>query len=454
MRTILLICYLFCGIYLGNAKAQHLGLSKDKRYLIDTTTGKPIFLTGEAAWSLIAQVNDADTLTYLKNRAAKGYNAIIVNLIEHHYADTVCAKGRGNNAGVCPFTGAAFSTPNEAYFSHADYVIQQAQKLGITVFLYPTYSGYECIAEGWCEDIREASETTMANWGKYVGNRYKAYPNIVWVIGGDIDPESYGIKSKLNQVANAIRAVDPNHLMTAHGRPAEAALDIWSGYPWLDINTEYIESTITADMAAAQYKRRDFLPFYLTEDYYEGEYATTPKQLRSESYSAVLSGAYLGAFFGNNPIWCFHEAFKGNLVCNDKTWQSQLESEGSIGHSWFGKFFRSRSHWKLVPDLDHTVVTAGYGAGADLVTTSRTNDGQSIISYIPNGSQTTLMVDLTKITDSEERVQVWWFNPSTGHVMNAGRISNQNAHRFTAPDQNDWVLVLDSVSANLAPPAR
>ncbi|MFL6304110.1 MAG: DUF4038 domain-containing protein [Candidatus Sulfotelmatobacter sp.] len=453
-KSLIYLC-LLCLLDLGTAQAQHLALSPDKKYLVNQTTGQPFFITGEAAWSLLVQLNNADALAYLQDRANKGYNAIIVNLIEHEYGDTECSAGRGNNAGDCPFTGAPFATPNEAYFAHADYVIQEAERLGITVFLYPTYSGYECNAEGWCADIQAASVTTMSHWGTYVANRYKSFSNIFWIIGGDIDPGSYGIKDKLNTVAVAIRAADPNHLMSAHGRPAEAALDIWTGFPWLDTNTEYIESTITAPMAFTQYQRRDFLPFYLTEDYYEGEYSTTAKQLRTESYTAVLSGAYLGAFFGNNPIWCFQEKHAAILTCDAKpSWQSQLNSLGSISHSWFGKLFRSREHWKLVPDIKHTVVTAGYGSGADLTTTARTSDGQSILSFIPNGNDTVLTVNMAKITDVGGKARVWWFNPATGAVVDGGKLPNRGMHRFTAPGAQDWVLVLDSAAAQFPPPGR
>jgi hypothetical protein len=123
---------------LSSEPGQFMALSADKTHLINTFTNKPVFITGEAAWSLIAEPSDADVETYLADRAARGFNGIIVNLIEHQYADHAPADFYGD----APFSGASFSTPNEAYFAHADHVISRAAAHGITVFLFPVYLGY------------------------------------------------------------------------------------------------------------------------------------------------------------------------------------------------------------------------------------------------------------------------------------------------------------------------
>ena len=57
-----------------------LRVSGNQRYLIDRHD-VPFLLQGDAAWSLIANVTKEDAATYLKNRHAKGFNAVLVNLI-------------------------------------------------------------------------------------------------------------------------------------------------------------------------------------------------------------------------------------------------------------------------------------------------------------------------------------------------------------------------------------
>jgi len=94
-----------------------------------------VFITGDAAWSLIAQPSDADVDIYLEDRASRGFNAIIVNLIEHQYADHAPADFYGD----APFSGPSFLDSNERYFAHADSVIRRAAGEGISLF--PVYLG-------------------------------------------------------------------------------------------------------------------------------------------------------------------------------------------------------------------------------------------------------------------------------------------------------------------------
>src|SRR5207302_2046424 len=161
-------------------------------------------------WSLIAQGTNADIDFYLTNRQQKGVNAIIVNLLEHKFA----TNAPRNINGDPPFTGANFTTPNETYFAHADYVVSQAAAKGITVFLVPLYLGYQCNDEGWCTSVQAASTADLQSWGTYVGNRYKNFDNIIWVIGGDMDPNSVaGVAAKTDAFAKSLQAADPRHVM-------------------------------------------------------------------------------------------------------------------------------------------------------------------------------------------------------------------------------------------------
>ena len=167
----------------ATAATNPLNISSNGRYLLNSNN-QPVFFSGDAAWSLIAQLSKADADTYLANRQQKGVNLVLVNLI-----DTVFATNAPKNFyGDPPFTGATFATPNEAYFAHADYVINSAAQKGITVLLDPLYLGYACGDEGWCSEVQAASSATIQSWGQYVGNRYNNYDNIIWVIGADTDP--------------------------------------------------------------------------------------------------------------------------------------------------------------------------------------------------------------------------------------------------------------------------
>jgi len=60
---------------------------------------KPFLVLGDSAWSLIAQVGDKEIDQYLDDRAKRGFNSLIVNLIEHKF----CTNVPATRAKIAPF---------------------------------------------------------------------------------------------------------------------------------------------------------------------------------------------------------------------------------------------------------------------------------------------------------------------------------------------------------------
>ena len=450
----------------GMGPGQFIALSADRTHLVNTFTNKPVFITGEAAYDLAVQLSSgSDIDAYLSDRASRGFNLLWVALVDNAFHEP---KGTQNDAlGENPWGGDAdFTNEDPSYWAHVDYIIQRAAAYRITVLAGPVFAGAfgGCPESGgYCPDIKRASDAVMTDYGVFLGSRYKSYPNIVWLIGGDanISKEGSTLYNKLNDLALGIKSADPHHLMVV-----EAVNDKTGGEPswryfgrasWLDVNTIYVtcfcRSFKTHTAQVLLQSRSGYsgghAPFFVVEDWYEGEHSSTPVGLRQEAYQAVLNGAYAGGLFGNNAIWSF------SATCCDtmgRTWQSQLNSPGTMGREYLGRLMRSREHWKMVPDLSHQVVTAGYGLRSTLTTTSRTSDGQTIIAYIPNGSRTTLTVDMSKVTSVSGQANCWWFNPRDGSTTAIGTYANTRSRKFTPPDPNDWVLVIDAADAILAAP--
>ena len=62
-----------------------LHVDSSKRYLVDAA-GKPFLLHGDSAWSLIADLSTADAEQYLEDRRQKGFNTVLVSLLEHKFS--------------------------------------------------------------------------------------------------------------------------------------------------------------------------------------------------------------------------------------------------------------------------------------------------------------------------------------------------------------------------------
>jgi len=420
---------LVCASLAFAAGPYPVRIGPDHRHLVDQS-GAPFLVQGDAPWSLISGLTREEAELYLEHRRSQGFNSLIVNLIEHKF------RGPVNRYGEGPFTTPGdFSTPNKKYFEHADWVIRKAAEKGFQVFLAPIYLGYIGTDEGWIEEVLANGPEKCRGWGRYVGKRYRDFDNLVWLIGGDRNPET--ARAAVDAFVSGIKEFDNRHLFTAHCHPENSALDQFKNDGWLDFNDTYTYG-IVHRMLLADYNRVPPMPFELTESTYEGEHNASAVQIRRQAYWALLCGA-TGQFMGNRPIWLF-----------DPGWQAALDSTGAQDMSRLKALFTSRPWYQLVPDQKHEVVVDGLGEfrGLDYLAAARTEDGGTVIAYLPTARPFT--VDMTKI--SGKAAKAWWFNPRTGKSDAAGEFPTTGKKQFTPPGEGDWVLVLDDASRKAAAP--
>jgi len=280
---------------LADGPAYPLKVSANGRYLVDQR-GVPFLVQGDAPWSLIVGLTREEATQYLEARRAKGFNTLLVNLIEHKF------KGPGNRYGEGPFTRPGdFLAPNEKYFAHADWVIRKAGEMGMQILLAPMYLGYKGSDEGWIEEALANGPGRCREYGRYLGRRYRDFPNILWVMGGDRDPEES--RAEVEALAEGIREYDSQHLFTAHCAPEHSAVEEYPRESWLGLNTTYTYQLVHPKLLQ-DYNRKPVRPFILIESTYEGEHNSTPLQVRRQACWTLLSGA-TGQVMGNRPIWLF-----------------------------------------------------------------------------------------------------------------------------------------------------
>lgn len=442
LLTIILMIGWHIPLSAQNTYVYPIKLSKYNRYLTDQKN-RPFFWLGDAAWSLIAQLSRTDVNYYLDNRAQKGFTVILVNLIEHKFSD----NAPSNYYNQRPFLGKPFITPNKKYFSEADYVIRAAAQRGIIVLLCPLYLGWDFGDEGWGKEVKEASKSDLYKWGQFVGNRYSAYDNIVWCIGGDTDPSIE--RDKIMACVKGISDKDKRHLFTAHNNQDEFAISPWEKEGWIDINNVYSYSKTLYEWYRKAYDKVPLMPYFLIESVYENEHNVMPQYLRSELYQSLLCGG-MGGVFGNCPVWNFGS--NAEKFCALTDWKPELDHPGSINMNYMQRLFRSRPWFLLVPDFNHQVMIKGYGqwGSEHYVTTAYASNGATIISYLP--VQSRVMIDVQKISDRE--AVCWWYNPRSGDAAKIGTFPTSGSLEFIPPSVGDWVLVIDGASRGFAPPGQ
>ena len=121
-----------------------------KRHLVDANGGA-FLLQGDSPWSLFVAATREQVDQYLDDRASRGFNTLLANLIENKFA----SNPPRNAYGDAPFLNGDFAQPNEAYFAHADWVLQRAAAKGFLVLLVPAYAGFGGGSEGVPPDCQQ-----------------------------------------------------------------------------------------------------------------------------------------------------------------------------------------------------------------------------------------------------------------------------------------------------------
>lgn len=399
--------------------------------------GQTFPIVGDTAWSIAVQLTHSQIDTYLDDRQARGFNAILFELIEHYFSSQSPAY-RNAQSSADPFTSMTdFATPNATYWATVDYVVNGAKARGMACFVCPAYLGFGGGSEGWMSEVTAESAGDLQAYGAFLAARY-TQGNIVWVMGGDYAGDSTE-RAKQWNIVTGMRSVRTGDLITGHpARADENAYSKWNGYTGFSLNIIYVPTTNIADDRAAT-AWGQAMPFVLLEGGYEGE-AGTAASIRMASYTSLLSGAR-GAFMGNNPIWGFGEPNSNGGAGAAAALSGSLNTTAAQQMAHFSALVHAYDIGLLEPKTDTSLVTTSLGTSGTTgrICPARASDGSFAMVWTPSSNFTVAMSALTPSS-----VRARWFNPSDGTYSTASGspFSNTGTQAFTAPGER--VLVLDA----------
>src|SRR5215475_7614343 len=202
----------------GATPAYPLHPSANGRYVVDSNN-VPFLIIGDAPHSILAKLNNTDATTYLTDRGNRGFNALWIELLCDSYTFGYGNEGTPHYGkdvnGNDPFTailGNGFydlTTPNEAYWSHVDFIVQTAAANGLQCLFTPLDQG------GWSQTAIFNGTARCTQYGQFLGNRYRNSPNIIWNLGNDFQNwRDQQYEAPILAIVDGIRSTDPNHLIT------------------------------------------------------------------------------------------------------------------------------------------------------------------------------------------------------------------------------------------------
>lgn len=426
------------------------------KYLV-TPWGEPFLMVADSAWDLIVGPTTADAQLYLNDRATRGFNTLIVQVIDIDY--TAHTPASANNAGQVPFTSNNdFATIQSNYFDHALAIVQAAQALGFLVLLVPAYIGSSTLIngnpQGWITPMVNNGVTKCQNYGAYLGTLFANTPNIIWVHGGDNVPTTTGSPSQrdvVNAVATGILSTDvAGRLHSAHWGGREISTDVASlsftvGLDGVDTDQ------VAVECARARTGDNGVRPYTLLEDIYEFEHSSTNATLRAQMHQAMLGGG-CGVMLGVNPVWFFGTPGDGgsgwafNSAGSNVAWKDALASRGTLDAQVARNFYSIRRWTQLTPDSGNTFLTNGASyTGTNFAPAALAFDGTWGAVYVPINES--LTIDKSKLARTSKG---YWLDPTNGATQSLGNFAPSGSQSFSTPGNNnqsdpDWLLVFEAL---------
>lgn len=457
-------------------KTWELKVSENNRFL-QYADGTPFFWLGDTGWLLPQRLDQDESAAYLSRASEAGFNVVQVQVL--NAVPSVNAYGQYSNNPQDPWNFSCFdysskgkenvptsSSPSNpltvSYWDNMDYIIRQAERNDIYIGMVCIWGG---LVKGGSIDVEGAKA-----YGKFLAERYKDFPNIIWIMGGDIQGD---IKPDVwNALAQTIKSIDKKHLMTFHPRGRYTSAKWWAEAEWMDFhmyqsghraygqrmgnkdypipdNTEedcwmYVDSTWTYQPLKPVL---DGEPSY--EDIPMGlHFPDGPRwkahDVRRYAYWDVFAGAF-GHTYGHNAIMqMVKPGVKVAYSSTSKLWYEAQEDEGYQQMKYVKALMLTFPFFERIPD--QKIIAKDNGTRYDRLIATRGRDYLLIYNYTSRD----MIIDLTKISGKNKNV--WWMDASTGNLIFMGKYDNAIT-TFTPPthsvsDIHDGILIAIDATCN------
>ena len=390
-------------------------VSNNGRFFVDQKNN-PFFWLGTTQWQIFREYTLDDVKFTLENIKSKGFSVIQTMLLG------VNGPIHPNVNGEMPWKDNNPASPNEAYFKNVDSVVEIARKNGLVISMTLYHQRFG----------DHMNPKNARPWAKWVAQRYKNMPNIIWSMTPQAKQEYVPI---LRELAAGLQEGDGgSHIIYFKPDPAPYSSSFIHNEGWLAFNSiqTWKDVELIYPMVTNDYNLKPVKPVVMAEGAYEAgtEYGfdVTPLWIRRQAYYSYLAGGHHS--YGHNDSWRVLP-----------TWKKSLDAPGAFQMSILRKIFLDREEWwNLVPDQT-VFANGGQTEGNVLNLAARHKDGKWVLAYL--GSNTTFSINMDKITASN-KVKESWINPLNGETIPIGNFLNKGVQSFTTPDGwEDSLLVLE-----------
>jgi hypothetical protein len=270
---------------------------------------------------------------------------------------------------------------------------------------------------------------------------------VAWLLGGDGCYEKSNLTERFRRMGRAAFGDRHDRLVTLHPCGVTWIGELYRHEEWFDFigyqsghgsAAEHLNWLVLGP-PAVDWSHEPMLPVINLEPNYEGHpsyhinQAFTDYHVRRAAYWSLLVSPTAGVTYGNNPIWVWREepgpAENHPNIGTVQPWPAGLETPGLADMTRLKACFEALNWTALVPAQHLLADQPGLADPNQFVAVAQTHDGRQTVAYLPIGGRIELAVEGSRAR---------WFDPRTGGWSDAPA-----TQPFTAPDDQDWVLVVE-----------
>ena len=391
-------------------------VSANGRYFVDQR-GDAVFWLGTTQWQLLRDYTLDEAKLILDKSKDKGFVFLQVMLMG------VGDGTKTNVYGYKPWIDNNPLTPNEPYFQNVDAVMQAARERNVIISMTLYHQRYR----------KFITLDNARAWAKWLAQRYKGTPNIVWSMTPEAKQEFVPVLRKL--AAGLHEGDGGAHLITFKPDPAPYSSIFIHGEPWLDFDSMQTWKSVEliCPMVTKDYNLNPVKPVLMAEGAYEAgsEYGfdVSPLWIRRQAYYSFLAGAH--HTYEHNDSWRVLP-----------TWKQALDAPDAVQLGILKKVFLDRAEWwNLVPDQS-ILASGGNTNGTVLNLAARHQDGKWVMAYLASKASVSVNMDKVKGADT---AKAFWIDPRNGKSVPIGTYPTTGTRSFTTPDAwEDALLILEA----------
>jgi len=470
MKSIYFSFFFLIGIF--SLYAQSLEVDESGHYLINND-GETVLLNGDTGWNLAVKLTREDAMHYLNERKEQCFNTIALAALFYNeknvYGQEPFEKVNGHYDPTKPLIGKDINN----YWNHIDFVLKEIKKRKMYAVVVISFNDW--VSGDYRGNNRKEiifNKNNAYQYARWIGERYKKFDNIIWMLGGDRSPihNTYDYRLVYNSMAEGIadgikgmNSHDGNAdysgiLMSYHPPKFDPNSAAWfHNEPWLSLNSIQACPGEQVNLISSNYSLYPIKPTWLFEGRYEQHtFDYKSWQMRFQAYLTLLAGG-LGNIYGHIKICTF-----------TNEWKEYLHDPGAEDMKnmflLFSKYLKNFGYnlTDLIPDQRIIAnMDYGYVSSQCWISMAPTSDrNQAMISedrkfaivYTSNGRE----VILNKQSFIGYFNGAYWYNPRSG-LWSVNEIEKINKepdlkewpenNTFDPPGieaiDNDWILLIE-----------